>query len=62
MLTLGAAAAGVAAYDTASDAEGEAFRRECEAAWRLGFRGKFARNGAQALAIAEVFARPPQPM
>lgn len=58
LLTLAAAAAGLAALDTASRARGEAFARECAAAKRLGFAGKIARDAGQVAVVNTVFAGP----
>lgn len=58
LLTLAAAAAGLAAIDTASRARGEAFARECAAAKRLGFAGKIARDAGQVAVVNSVFAGP----
>lgn len=58
LLTLAAAAAGLAALDTPSRARGEPFARECAAAKRLGFSGKIARDAGQVAVINTVFADP----
>lgn len=55
LLTLAAAAAGLAALDTASRARGDAFARECAMAKRLGFAGKVARDAGQVAVINAVF-------
>lgn len=56
LLALAAAAAGLAAIDTASRARGEAFARECAAARRLGFAGKIACEAGQVAVVNSVFA------
>lgn len=58
LVTLAAAAAGLAALDTPSRAQGDAFARECAVARRLGFAGKIARDAGQVAVINAVFAGP----